>query len=74
MKPKHLKVTQEYLAGRKTPIYKVYNLKGDYLGKVHWLSTWRQYVWEQEPDTYMSKGCCNEMWQKIEDFEVGRTR
>jgi len=70
----YLTIEQEFIEGRKTPIYNVWRTEGNFLGSVFWYSQWRCFVWQQEPESIMSEGCLSEMWNKIREFEAERHR
>lgn len=68
----HLRIEQEFREGRKTPLYNVWNVDGEFLGVLRWHGPWRQYVWDAEPGIIMSKGCDLEKWAKLDEFEKER--
>lgn len=70
----YLTVEQEFIKGRKTPVYNVWRTGGIFLGTIHWRGSWRQLVWTQEPNVDMSKGCLKELWDKVEEFEKERAK
>ena len=68
----YLTVEQEFIKGRKTPVYNVWRTGGIFLGTIHRRVSWRQLVWTQEANVNMSKGCLEELWNKIDTFEKER--
>jgi len=62
---------QEVFNPGVTKRVEVYSMHSqDYLGLIHWQSTWRCYVMSYEPDTIMSASCMVELvgfMQKLED-------
>jgi hypothetical protein len=68
----YLNIEQRFLEKQKTPFYIVSRKEGIVLGCVVWRNTWRNFVWNQAPDVDMTRGCLDEMWNKIDVFEKQR--
>ena len=46
---------------RKTPIWRVENVRGACLGFVSWYGAWRQYVFEPSSGTRFHNGCLRDI-------------
>jgi len=72
MAEEHLDIKQEFIEGRKTPLYHICNKDGERLGVIRWHGPWRQYIWDDGSGIIMSKGCDLEKWAKVDAFEKER--
>lgn len=56
---------------RKTNIYHIFNKNtGDFLGKIKWHSSWRQYCFYPDEETHWARGCMQEVYNFIEHLMI----
>lgn len=63
---KYIRFNEVNNPGKKTRIYEVINLSGDYiLGFIHWYTAWRQYIFEPMDNTVYSHGCLEDIQNEL---------
>lgn len=66
MAKKYIRFNEVNNPGKKTRIFEVINLSGDYiLGFIHWYTAWRQYIFEPLENTVYSSDCLIEIQNEI---------
>ena len=51
----------------KTAVYRVVSKSsGETLGSIYWYGSWRQYVFQPEPETIWSRGCMRQVFDFIQ--------
>ncbi len=63
----------ELSSKRITKVYHIFNINtGDFLGKIRWHSTWRQYCFYPDEETHWARGCMQEVMDFIEHLMICR--
>lgn len=63
---KYIRFNEVNNPGKKTRIFEVINLSGDYiLGFIHWYTAWRQYIFEPLENTVYSVGCLEDIIKEL---------
>lgn len=66
MTKKYIRFNEINNPGKKTRIFEVINISGNYvLGVVRWYTAWRQYVFEPVSDTVYSLGCLEDIQKEL---------
>jgi hypothetical protein len=65
---KKLEFLNMYQDEKGNDYFHVYNKKSDFLGMICFDTRWKKWVWIQEEGIIMSKGCLQQIINKIEEL------